>query len=92
MQTPEGTVLTCESVYGEPLQVEWKALNLDSLHVEFNYKKSKTAKGDCVDLSVPEDSYWCYVSKKDVLVKLAFATEEMHFFAKEKAEAQKAAK
>ena len=92
VQTPEGTTLTCESVYGEPLQVEWKALNLDSLHVEFDYKKSRTAKGDCVDLSVPEDSYWCYVSKKDALVKLAYATEEMHFFAKEKAEAEKAAK
>ena len=88
-QTPEGTKLVCRSVYGEPLTVEWKALNLDSLHVEFNYKKSRSAKGDCVDLSVPEDSYWCYVSKKDVLVKLAYATEEMHFFAKEKAEAGK---
>ena len=88
-QTPEGAKLVCESVYGEPLTVEWKALNLDSLHVEFNYKKSRTAKGDCVDLSVPEDSYWCYVTKKDVLVKLAYATEEIHFFAKEKAEAEK---
>ena len=92
VQTPESTVLSCESVYGEPLTVEWKALNLDSMHVEFNYKKSKTAKGDCVDLSVPEDSYWCYTTKHDVLVKLAFATEEMHFFAKEKAEAEKMAK
>ncbi len=87
-QTPEGTKLVCENVYGEPLTVEWKALNLDSLHVEFNYKKSRTAKGDCIDLSVPEDSYWCYVTKKDVLVKLAYATEEIHFFAKEKAEAE----
>lgn len=92
VQTPEYTRLSCGSVYGEPLEVEWKALNLDSMHVEFNYKKSRTAKGDCVDLSVPEDSYWCYMTKRDALVKLAFATEEMHFFAKEKAEAEKAAK
>ena len=88
-QTPEGTTLDCESVYGEPLHVEWKPLNLDSMHVEFNYKKSRTAKGDCVDLSVPDDSYWCYTTKRDVIVKLAFATEEIHFFAKEQAEAQK---
>ena len=90
-QTPEGTKLVCESVYGEPLTVEWKALNLDSLHVEFDYKKSRTAKGDCVDLSVPDDSYWCYTTKRDVIVKLAFATEEIHFFAKEQAEAQRCA-
>lgn len=89
VQTPEGTVLTCESVYGEPLRVEWKALKLDSLHVEFDYKKSRTAKGDCIDLSVPEDSYWCYMTKRDVLVKLAHATEEIHFWAKERAEAEK---
>jgi hypothetical protein len=89
-QTPEGTTLDCESVYGEPLHVEWKPLNLDSMHVEFNYKKSRTAKGDCVDLSVPDDSYWCYTTKRDVIVKLAFATEEIHFFAKEQAEAQRA--
>ena len=91
-QTPEGTVLDCESVYGEPLHVEWKPLNLDSMHVEFNYRKSRTAKGDCVDLSVPDDSYWCYTTKHDVIVKLAFATEEIHFWAKEQAEAEKAAK
>ena len=91
-QTPEGTFLDCESVYGEPLHVEWKALNLDSMHVEFDYKKSRTAKGDCVDLSVPDDSYWCYTQKRDVIVKLAFATEEINFYAKEQAEAQKAAK
>ena len=92
IQTPEGTVLECESVYGEPLRVEWKPLNLDSMHVEFDYKKSRTAKGDCVDLSVPDDSYWCYTTKRDVIVKLAFATEQMHLYAKELAEAEKAAK
>ena len=40
-------------------------------------------RGDCVDISVPDDSFWCYLSKKDAITKLSFATEEIFFYALE---------
>ena len=87
IQTPEGTTLTC-NFYGEPYTLEKPAIALESMHVEYDYK----GNGDCVDISIPDDSFWCYLSKKDAITKLSFATEEIHIFAKEKKEAEKLAK
>ena len=50
------------------------AKNLESMHIEYDYHK----QGDCIDISVPEESFWCYMSKRDVITKISFATEEMH--------------
>ena len=33
---------------------------------------------DLVDISTENDSFYCYTSKKDVITKLAFATEEIY--------------
>ena len=44
------------------------------MHIEYDY----LGRGDCVDISIPDDSFWCYVSKKDCITKISFATEEIH--------------
>ena len=78
-QTPEGTTIEC-NYYGEPYTLFKKPLNLESVHIEYDY----LGRGDCVDISIPDDSFWCYFTKRDVLTKLSFATEEIFFFEHEK--------
>ena len=87
IQTPNGTRIECDSLYGKPKVIEKKPLALDSLHIEYDYLE----KGDCVEISVLDDSYWCYLSKRDAITKLSFATEEIYFLAKEKEDERKAA-
>ncbi|MGN0804565.1 MAG: hypothetical protein ACI4MS_04200 [Candidatus Coproplasma sp.] len=88
VQTCEGTMLDCNA-YGEPTHVEWKSAELESVHVEYDYpffKKhhKKHLLGDCVDISVEDDSYWLHpATKRDQLTKLSFATEEIHLLALE---------
>ncbi|MDR0856693.1 MAG: hypothetical protein LBM78_04730, partial [Clostridiales bacterium] len=67
-------ILKCKA-YGKDTEVEWSPVTLDGLHIEYNYKKV----GDCVDLSVEDESYWLYpVTKKDALTKLSIATDIFH--------------
>lgn len=52
-----------------------------TLHTEFLYKKLN--KTDNFDVSVKDDSFYCIPSKKDVVLKLMFATEEAYKIFKE---------
>lgn len=79
IQTAEGTRIEC-NYYGEDLVLEKPPLTLDSVHIEYDY----LGGGDCVDISVSDDSFWCYLSKRDAITKLSFATEEIYFFANDK--------
>ena len=45
------------------------------LHVEYDYCYLKPF--DCFDISCENDSFFCYPTKKNVVTKLAFATEEI---------------
>ncbi len=76
IQTPEETRLEC-NYYGEPYTLIRSAKTLESMHIEYDY----LGRGDCVDISVPDDSFWCYLSKRDAITKISFATEEMHILA-----------
>ena len=78
IQTPEGTRLRCVC-YGKPVEVFWDPYRLESMHIEYDY----LGGGDCVDLSLPDESYWCYLSQRDAITKLSFATEEIFFLARE---------
>ena len=80
IQTPEGTTIT-GTVYEKKFELFKPGAVLESMHIEYDY----LGRGDCVDISVPDDSYWCYLSKRDAITKLSFATEEIHFLANEKA-------
>ena len=83
IQTPTETKLEC-NYYGEPYILIRNAKSLESMHIEYDYHKH----GDCIDISIPDDSFWCYMSKRDVITKISFATEEMHKLAMEKADKQ----
>ena len=77
IQTPEETRIEC-SYYGKPFTLVRSAKHLESMHIEYDY----LGRGDCVDISIPDDSFWCYTTKRDVITKISFATEEMHKRAK----------
>lgn len=91
IQTPEGTRIECNA-YGEKTVIEKSPLELYSVHIEYDY----LGRGDCVDISTADDSYWCYLSKRDAVTKISFATEEIFKIAdakrKAEAEARKAAR
>lgn len=73
IQTPEETRIEC-NYYGEPYVLRRSAKSLESMHIEYDY----LGRGDCVDISIPNDSFWCYLTKRDAITKLSFATEEIH--------------
>lgn len=81
IQTPEETRVEC-NYYGEPYVLTRSAMSLESMHIEYDY----LGRGDCVDISIPEDSFWCYLTKRDAITKISFATEEMHKLAMRKKE------
>ena len=55
-------------------------MNQSSMHIEYDY----LGRGDCVDISTLDDSYWCYLTKRDAITKLSFATEEIFLAAQRK--------
>ena len=73
IQTPTETRIEC-NYYGKPYVLVKSALSLESMHIEYDY----LGRGDCVDISIPDDSFWCYLSKRDAVTKLSFATEEIY--------------
>lgn len=77
IQTPTETIVKC-NYYGEEYTLTRSAKNLESMHIEYDY----LGRGDCVDISIPDDSFWCYLSKRDAITKISFATEEMHKYAR----------
>ena len=77
IQTPTETIVECD-YYGEPYTLVRTAKSLESMHIEYDY----LGRGDCVDISIPNDSFWCYLTKKNAITKISFATEEMHKLAK----------
>ena len=48
----------------------------NSLHVEYDFGPLKAV--DCVDISTENDSFYCVPTKKNVITKLAFATEILY--------------
>ncbi len=57
------------------LELLKEPLTLYSLHIEYNYFN----KGDCLDLSTIDDTYYIYpLTKTNVVTKLHFAVEELY--------------
>ena len=59
---------------GEDFCIHRTPIQTNGLHVEYDFGKIKPHK-DCVDVSTENDSFYCYPTKKNVITKLAFATE-----------------
>lgn len=71
----EGFVLTGE-YNGESYRIQRTPTQTNSLHVEYDYCYIKPF--DCFDISTENDSFYCYPTKKNVITKLAFATEILY--------------
>ena len=74
IQTPEGTTVKCNYYDEQEYELFRSAQSLESMHIEYDY----LGRGDCVDISIPDDSFWCYLTKRDAITKISFATEEIH--------------
>ena len=71
----EGFILEGE-YRGEKYYIQRKPLQINSLHVEYDYFRIRRA--DCIDISTENDSFYCYPTKENVITKLAFATEAIY--------------
>lgn len=67
---------------GEKYRIQRTPLEINSLHVEYDYCYIKPY--DCFDISTENDSFYCYPTQKNIVTKLAFATEEIYRINKEK--------
>ena len=67
---------------GKNYRIQRTPAETNSLHIEYDYCYIKPF--DCVDISTEDDSYYCYPKKKNVVTKLAFATEEIYALNREK--------
>ena len=60
----------------EPYRILRTPLQANSLHVEYDYVHVKHY--DCFVINTEDDTYFCYPLQKDVISKMAFATEEIY--------------
>lgn len=86
-QSLDGTTLEC-NYHGKELVQHWSGAQLESVHVEYDYpfkkKKYKLDFGDCLDISIPSESFWLHPTRRDQLTKFSMATEEIYRLDKEK--------
>lgn len=72
---------------GKPFELIKEPLSMYGLHIELDY----FGKGDCIDLSTLDDTFYIYpINKKDVVTKMHFATESLYRLNKERLEREKA--
>jgi len=84
-QDMTGTHISC-TAYGKPFELHLSPNELESVHIEFGYRdiKKKQVFGDCIDISIPDDSFWLHpINSRDVIMKISFATEELFLLAQE---------
>lgn len=66
------------NLYGEDRVITYKGTQLESVHIEYNYK----GYADMLDFSIPDDSVWVHPYHKDLITKISLATEEIRDLAK----------
>ena len=74
---------------GQDYRIQRLPLETNSLHVEYDFPHIKPF--DCVDISTPNDSFYCFPTKQNVVTKLSLATEEIYKIHEEKRLAARAA-
>ena len=68
------------NLYGEDRVIEYSGTELESVHIEYNYKNYS----DMLDFSIRDDSIWLNpLNRKDVITKISLATEEIRDFYKQ---------
>ena len=73
---PEQGFILTGHYRGKDYRIQRTPLQTNSLHIEYDFLRIKPF--DLVDISTEDDSFYCYTTKKDVITKLAFATEEIY--------------
>ena len=67
---------TIEGHYnGEDYKISRPVIGMYGVHVEYDYCYVRPEQ--CIQISTVDDTFVCYPSKKDVVTKLSFATEEL---------------
>ena len=61
---------------GAPYRIQRTPIQINSLHVEYDFHLLKHI--DCFDISTENDSFYCFPTRKNVITKLAFATEILY--------------
>ncbi len=61
---------------GKKYSIHRSVAGMYGVHVEYDYCYVRPE--DCIDISTDKDSLYCYPSKKNVVTKLSFATEELY--------------
>ena len=62
---------------GQDYKIHRRPEQNNSLHIEYDCPKIKPF--DCVDVSTENDTFYCFpVNQRDVVTKMAFATEEIY--------------
>ena len=61
---------------GQEYRIQRHPLETNSLHVEYDFPHIKPY--DCLDISTPNDSFYCFPTKQNVATKLSLATEEIY--------------
>ena len=62
---------------GQDYIVHRHPLEINSLHVEYDWFRIR--RDDCIDVSTEDDSFYCYFhNAKNIVTKLAFATEAIY--------------
>ena len=81
---------TLEGHYrGERYFIHRQPAQTNSLHVEYDF--GPLGKRDFVDISTENDSFYCRPTGKNVITKLAFATEELYLRSQQRVKPAKTA-
>ena len=60
---------------GKKFRINRMVPGMYGVHIEYDY--CYVRPDDCIDISTSKDSLYCYPTKKNVVTKLSFATEEL---------------
>jgi alpha-L-fucosidase 2 len=74
--SPENGFILEGHYRGKPYRIQRKPLGMYGVHIEYDY--CYVRPDDCIDISTSKDSLYCYPTKKDVVTKISFATEELY--------------
>lgn len=61
---------------GKSYEIRRPVAGMYGVHIEYDYCYLRPE--DCIDISTSNDSLYCYPTKKNVVTKLSFATEELY--------------
>ena len=74
--TPEDGLILEGKYRGKTYRIQRIPAQTNSLHIEYEFGPLK--KRECLDISTENDSFYCCPTKKNVVTKLSFATEELY--------------